>query len=258
MTDTQPRTPAGSPAGGQFGNQPGGVEGSLSLASVSFEDRWAADHIANFPPPRDAAYFDQWTQRIVTSAHIDTTSRVGSGPALDEVADTYGAALERIHGRTSLDTETARHWAKRLLLVNKVLELAMPEDDRQRQIDFARAANRLDPDDVRRGMGAGYQATGRLTARKAARRAGMRAGLGDEAFARLGFGAKYHFLPIGLPVGFPAPNTLEWQEDTFRRQAAINALIADAAKPYLGDIFTQEHFDLLSAPLGPVERTEVP
>lgn len=33
MTDTQPRTPAGSPAGGQFGNKPGGAESDMTLAA---------------------------------------------------------------------------------------------------------------------------------------------------------------------------------------------------------------------------------
>lgn len=37
MTITQPRTPAGSPAGGQFGNKPGGAESTIALPATARE-----------------------------------------------------------------------------------------------------------------------------------------------------------------------------------------------------------------------------
>lgn len=45
MTDTQPRTPAGSPVGGQFAAKPGGAEAAVELAGPSPADSQLADEL---------------------------------------------------------------------------------------------------------------------------------------------------------------------------------------------------------------------
>lgn len=43
MTDTQPRTPPGSPAGGQFGVKPGGAEAATELVAPAPKHKCDAD-----------------------------------------------------------------------------------------------------------------------------------------------------------------------------------------------------------------------